>query len=530
MTNIDLVFAPFWSPVVPPHGIASLSSFLKENGHEVRTIDLNVELPSIYKIFKKMMSMPIDLEATIESLSYPFLVSLFYNEKNFKNVLKNLLEDRTILDDNYLESNMDWLFNNKLKKTVENKIKSWVKDILDDDPDLVGFSVLCTNFPLSLIIAREIKKERRDILTILGGANVFWIEKDAMKNLPWIDVIVKGEGELAFLKIIDELKNNSHLKGRIVSEPYLKDINDLPFPDFQDFDFRRYIYGAIPVSMSRGCVNNCSFCHEKLFWKNFRFKKPETIMKEIEEDLEKCNLDSFLFCDSLINGNKKLLEKFCELIISNGINVYWCAQASIKNMDESLLKKIKKSGCRSLLYGIESGSQRVLDKMHKGISLKEIEKVLKLTMGVDIWSLTYWLIGFPGESISDINKTKDFILKNRDNIGSAVFHSFILSKGIPVYNNPQDFGISIEQNPLLEKIDDFLWSHKYVVKKGISRKEVLRQTINCRKEINFDNCISMYFPLNRELYPLFYEERLSGKLKDQWYDDPNFETVLNKVL
>ncbi|UCD14546.1 MAG: cobalamin-dependent protein [Thermoplasmatales archaeon] len=530
MVNINLVFAPFWSPVMPPHGIACLSSFLKENGHDVRTIDLNVELPSVYKLFKKMLSMPIDLEATVESLSYPFLISLFYDEKDCKNVLKDLIKDRTLFGNNYLENNVDWLLNNKLKRTIKYRIGLWVKNILDDDPDIVGFSTLCTNFPLSLLIAKEIKKERRDILTILGGAHVFWFKEETMRNLPWIDVIVKGEGEMAFLKIIDELKNNSLPKRHIVSEPYLKDINNLPPPDFSDFDFEKYIYGAIPISMSRGCVYNCSFCHEKRFWKNFRSKKPETIVKEIETDLERYNLDSFLFCDSLINGNTKLLEKYCELIVSKGIDIYWSAHASIRSMDEALLKKMKNSGCRCLLYGIESGSQRILNKMHKGIALKEIERVLKLTMGMNIWPLTYWLIGFPGESIADINKTKDFIIKNRDSIGSAVFHSFILSRVTPIYNNPQDYGISIDRRPQLDKIDHFLWSHNYTVKEGISHKEVLKQTINCRKEINFDCCISMYFPLNRELYPLFYKERMSGKLKDQWYGIPDFNVVLNRVL
>jgi len=78
----------------------------------------------------------------------------------------------------------------------------WVNNILNDDPDIVGFSTVCTNFPLSLIIAKEIKKQRRDILTVLGGPHVFWYTDEIIKYLPYIDIIVKGEGELAFLKIL----------------------------------------------------------------------------------------------------------------------------------------------------------------------------------------------------------------------------------------------------------------------------------------------------------------------------------------
>ena len=530
MVKIDLVFAPFWSPVMPPHGIACLSSFLKENGNEVRAIDLNVELSPVYKLFKKMLSMPIDLEATIESLSYPFLISLLYDEKDWKKILNVLIKERSLFDKNHLDIAVDWLLKNKLKRTVEDKIKLWVNNILDDDPEIVGFSTLCTNLPLSLLIAKEIKKERKNILTILGGPHVFWFNKTILKYLPWIDIVVKGEGELAFLKIIDEFKNNFYPKDCIISEPYIKDINNLPPPDYSDFVFKKYIYGAIPISMSRGCVNNCDFCHEKRFWKIFRSKKSETIAKEIEIDLDRYKLDSFLFCDSLINGNKKLLEKLCELIISKQLDIYWSSHASIRNMDEALLKKMKNSGCRCLLYGVESGSQRILNKMHKGITLKEIEKTLKLTTDLDIWPLTYWLIGYPGERNADIKKTKDFIIKNKDNIGSAVFHSFILSKGTPIYNNPQEYGISIKRNPQLGKIEHFLWSHNYEVEDGISHKDVLKYTINCRKEINFDHCISMYFPLNKKLYPLFYQERVSGKLKDQWFDTPNFNVILNRFL
>ena len=236
-------------------------------------------------------------------------------------------------------------------------------------------------------------------------------------------------------------------------------------------------------------------------------------------------IDSFLFCDSLINGNIKLLEKFCEKIVSNEIDIYWSAHASIRNIDEELLKKMNKAGCRCLLYGIESGSQRILNLMHKGTKLAEIEKVLKLTMDMDIWPLTYWLIGFPGDRIIDIKKTKDFIIKNKNNIGSAVFSRFMLSKETHIYYNPQEYGISIEKNQILNKINHFLWFHNYTIEKGISSKEALKQAINCRKEINFDSGISLYFPLNRELYPLFYKEKMSGKLKDQWYESPNFSSI-----
>ncbi len=527
MVHIDLIFAPFWSPVVPPYGIASLSSFLKEKGHSVKTFDFNVELPHVYKLFKRMLSMPIDLESTVESLSYPFLLSLFCNEKDWKNILKELIQNSTLFQGDDLEFYVDWLFSNKLKRIVEDRIKIWVNNILDNDPDIVGFSSICTNFPLSLIIAKEIKKERKEILTILGGPHVFWFTREILKNLPWIDFIVKGEGELAFLKIIDKLKNHHLHQGRIIFEPYLKDIRNLPYPDFSDFYFEKYIYGAIPVSMSRGCVYNCSFCHEKRFWKTYRSKNIDVVINEIESDLERYNFDSFLFCDSLINGNKKLLERFCEKIISKEIGIYWSAHASIRKMDKELLKKMRKSGCGCLLYGIESGSQKVLNKMHKGTFVSEIENILKFTMDMDIWPLTYWLIGYPGEEIYDIRKTKDFIIKNKNNIGSAVFHRFLLTKNTPIYDNPGKFNISIERNPMLNNIDQFLWSHDYTINKGITNQDALLQTINCRKEINFGSNISMYFPLNKELYPLFYKEKFSGKIKDQWHDTPNFNGMFN---
>ncbi len=530
MVNIDLVHAPVWSPIMPPHGIACLSSFLKEKGHFVRCLDLNVEIPLIYKIFKKMLSIPVDFEATIESLSYPFLISMFYDEGDHKNILKELIREKTLFENDSLDSYVDWILQNKLIKTIKKKINVWVNNILDDDPQIVGFSTLCTNFPLSLIIAREIKKERRDILTILGGPHAFWLNKKIMKFLPWIDLIVKGEGELAFLKIIRKLKNNSYPKQNIIFEPYLKDINDIPHPDFDDFDIEKYIYGAIPVSMSRGCINNCRFCHEKRFWKIYRFKQPERVVDEIEKNLEKYNLDSFFFCDSLINGNKILLEKYCDQIISKKIDIYWIAHAGIKNIDKKLLKKIKMSGCGCLLYGIESGSQKILNKMHKGINLKEIEKKLKLTMDQEIWPLTYWIIGFPGESIIDVEKTKHFIIKNKKNIGGAVFHSFILSRETPIYSNPQKYRISIKRNRLFKKIDYFLWSRNYTVENGITHREAVNQSIKCRKEINFDLGISLLFPLNRELYPLFYEEKISGKLKDKWYDTSNYNEILDQFL
>ena len=104
----------------------------------MRAFDLNAELPDIYKFFKRMMCMPIDLEATILSLSYPFLISLFYNQEDKKNVLRELMINSTLFEKNNLENFIDWLFNNRLKISVERKIKVWVNRILDGEPDIMG--------------------------------------------------------------------------------------------------------------------------------------------------------------------------------------------------------------------------------------------------------------------------------------------------------------------------------------------------------------------------------------------------------
>ena len=171
--------------------------------------------------------------------------------------------------------------------------------------------------------------------------------------------------------------------------PLIRKIDDLPFPDFSDFDWSRYPNPRlIPIMSSRGCVLKCSFCYETVYWKKFRVQSAKRIADEIQFQVEnhpmKAEVEAspdrfyFMFADSLVNGYLKNLLRMCDELIERELDVEWGGQATIdKRMTSEVLAKLRQAGCLGLCFGLESGSQPVLDKMGKKFQVPEAVQLLR---------------------------------------------------------------------------------------------------------------------------------------------------------
>lgn len=399
--KILLVQPPVWGIYEPPVALAQLSSCLRKASYEVSIFDLNIE---------------------------------FYHKRKEEYNTVWAIEQSTFWAN---DENIGKFFNDN-----SDIIKEYVNRIVDTKPNLVGFSVNVCSLPATMELAVRIKQKIPQARLVIGGpmfsvpANVSGIlEYDCM------DVIIYGEGEETFCELPKFFIENRDLSncrgiyfkkdGKIIKtkeRPLIKDLDELPFLDLEKFPLDRYdppghLDKHISLMASRGCIQNCVFCGPKAYWQGYRSMSSKRIYEEIRYHIQNNpDIKHIEFLDLLFNGNMKNLDEFCDLMISKPIkaDLKWHANVIIRpEMTSELLVKMKKAGCSHLTYGIESGSQRVLDLMRKRYKVEDADRVLKYTNEAGIEVTCNFMFGFPGEEEEDFQQTLDFLRCNAKYITTA---------------------------------------------------------------------------------------------------------------
>jgi hypothetical protein len=187
------------------------------------------------------------------------------------------------------------------------------------------------------------------------------------------------------------------------------DFSGLPLGNYGDFRHIAFL-------ASRGCIQQCVFCSSKVFWPGYRRMSGKRIFEEVlfhkKMNSEVGHID---FLDLMFNGDIKTLDWFCDLMLGSVLmgKISWTANVIIRpEMTPELLKKMKRSGCKHLIYGIESGSQRVLDLMKKRYRIEDANKVIRATHEAGITATANFMFGFPGEEEADFMQTLDFVKRN----------------------------------------------------------------------------------------------------------------------
>jgi len=220
----------------------------------------------------------------------------------------------------------------------------------------------------------------------------------------------------------------SHVKGityrsggKIVSNPgrpLIENIDDIPFPAWHllkmDSYFRltaRILTGKNGFSMitSRGCPGRCKFCDTHIVWtRKYRARSPTNVVDEIEQLHDRYNIGFMVFVDDTFIVNKKRAIEICNQIIERGIDIKWECAGRVNLVNKEILAKMKEAGCNTIYYGIESGSQEVLDYINKGITLEQAKNAIKITKKAGIGTSAFFMIGFPSETEEDVKKTIEF--------------------------------------------------------------------------------------------------------------------------
>lgn len=421
--RIALVQTPVWGTYDPPIGLAQLSGCLKEAGHSVFVFDLNIRL------YRGRCENYRNMWAWEQS-------SFWYSRENVDNFF------------------------------VQNKpsIDEYVNEIADAGVRIVGFSVNAASQMASLKIAQMLKKADSRITVVFGGP-LFFEERfvNCVLREDSVDIVIRGEGESVFLDLAHCIEAGESLSGCLGI--YFKDngkithtgipetlssLDALPFMDFSglkltDYDDNRHIV----FMASRGCVQKCAFCSSRAFWPGYRFMSGERIFREIEfqiNGLRESNQDLYHidFLDLMFNGSIKALNDFCDLVMKSKLRIFWTANMIIrKEMDAKVIRKMYACGCEHIIFGIESGSQRVLDLMRKHYRIEDADRIIKTMHDAGIKVTANFMFGFPGETEDDFRKTLDFVKRNSGYL-SRVYPSrtfFAIEEFSYLSAHTQEFGI-----------------------------------------------------------------------------------------
>lgn len=422
--KVALIQCPGWGRDCPPYSLALLTAILREKNHEVFSFDINNALycsgPDEYKKFWDDKDL--------------------YSFWSTKDLISKFIEDND--------------------KMLEFQVES----ILNTAARVIGFTVHFSSLLVSLELARRLKAKDKERIVVFGGPDccrqlrgLEIIEDSA------VDVVNVGEGDLSILELLKQIENGGveFVKGALIKKngtiidcgesEIIGNLDSLPFPDYSDFseDISRGLYRQperLEILDSRGCITKCHFCSEWQFWKRFRSMSGQRMFEEISYQIKIFpKVDYFYFIGSLLNGNIKALSEFCDLVIKNGLKIRWLGQAIVRSeMDKILLTKMRKAGCIWLGYGIESGSEKVLEKMNKRFSIKLAAQVLKDTHEAGIQTQANFMFGIPTETEVDFQQTLDFLKRNRQNMDSVLAsQSFcVIDKDTYLYNHPEEFAIT----------------------------------------------------------------------------------------
>ena len=318
----------------------------------------------------------------------------------------------------YIASYLE-LHNKKVKIFDEFAKQNVKKEIIKFSPDIIGITGTTMVINRAYQIADWCREQ--GFRTVIGGVHASVLPNEALQHC---DIVVKGEGEKAML----DIANNNIEKG-IASNPYIKNLDEIPIParHLMNMDYYTHAKDNSPYShlfyvpyhtkiaavmTSRGCPFRCTFCHNT--WKEMpvRFHSLERIIEEIKLLIDNYGIEALWFFDDDIFSSKANLKKICEKMISEELNLIWGTSARVDTINYDIAKLAKQAGCKELMFGFESGSQRILDVLNKKTTVEQNKKAIELCNKLGIMACGTFMIGNPTETLEDIKLTQQFIKEN----------------------------------------------------------------------------------------------------------------------
>ena len=329
------------------------------------------------------------------------------------------------------------------------------REIKKFQPKVVGITSTTLTYKPALKIAEIAKKVHPECLTLLGGSHAtFWDDK-ALEECSALDIVVRREGELTLLEIMNKLRENKSIDdalgityrgtGKIIrnaDRPLIENLDGLPFPAYHLFPleaFRKYGKIIFPVLASRGCLYWCDFCTAvRMFGRKHRVRSPKNVVDEIEYVMNKFGNDQFSFYDDLFTSNHSWVKEICREIRKRNLKIKWDFETRLDMVNKDLLVEMRKAGCFAIWLSLESGSQLLLDSMGKGFKIEQTIRAFKEARDVGMMTIANVILGFPGETKESAWETVKLVSKvNPDDVGYNIATPY---PGTPMYDYVKKMG------------------------------------------------------------------------------------------
>lgn len=331
------------------------------------------------------------------------------------------------------------------------------------NPDVVGIYCNTVNFENSLRVAELAKSLGKFV--VMGGPHAT-LDPESLLSSGFIDSVIVGEGEISFLRLIEDL-SVGRTPARIIQGEKIADLDTIPFPDRDLYNMDRILSGPgifpyrsryVGIIASRGCHYNCAFCQpleKKIFGRKIRTRSVTNIVAEVESVIKKYNADFIMFeCDTLTTNKSWALE-LCAAM--KKFHVAWGAQSRADTIDDELAGALHAAGCMVLFIGFESGSQRILNILRKGITPQQSVQAGRICRQNKLLIFANYMLGVPTETVEDLEMTYLMMKEIKPELHSPSYFSPIPGSDLFDYCKDNDL-IKTDgyeayiRNPTLEKI------------------------------------------------------------------------------
>ncbi len=299
-------------------------------------------------------------------------------------------------------------------------------------PDVVGISAISTSAIDDVYeYARLAKEADSGVRTVVGGNHVSFTAEDSLRECSHVDIIVCGEAEETFLDLVDTIRRKGSLgkvrgiayrsgSGRVIRNsprPLIEDLDTIPMPAYDQLPMNMYRMGKerfMAIITSRGCPFGCIFCSSsRLMGKRYRERSAKNIVEEIRVLNRDYGISNIEIIDDMFVLKEGKVKEFHDLLKKEGLKIHWSCSSRVDIIARKpgVLKHLKESGCHTIYVGAESGSQKSLDRVRKGITLDQTREAVRLIKQAGIGVFGSFIIGIPGETREDIKKTIRFAME-----------------------------------------------------------------------------------------------------------------------
>jgi radical SAM superfamily enzyme YgiQ (UPF0313 family) len=368
---------------------------------------------------------------------------------------------------------------------LERTIQEVKLEVRKQSPEIVGITCSSLTYSRCIETAKAVKEACPTCKVVVGGPHPSYMPQTMLDHAE-IDYVVIGEGEQAMVKLAASIIKGEReaaiakipgvaimINGQMVkTEPeFINDLDQVPLPARHLLPMKMYdralsylsVKPVDTMSVLRGCPYKCAYCETRELWgTTCRAFSPKRVLDEIKHMTENYGSRGIYFVGDNFTINRKLTSELCGQIKNSKIGIKWTCETRADLISEELLAEMKGAGCQTIFFGVESGSPAIQQKLDKNIDLKEVERAFELCRKVGLNTATSFMLGIPGETLSDMNAT--FKFAKRLNADWCQFNIYVACPGSRLYDEVISQGLYDQMDNYLARVKTKDFDYDMLVK------------------------------------------------------------------